>query len=95
MLSALCVSAFTRYAENRRDAENAEVTQRRKGVRVIKLRDLVVAVVTVLATLLAVRINAQKPVMQSTTFEWNSIPVERNVVCSVRQFFKSPTVSLY
>ena len=94
MLSALCVSAFTRYAENRRDAENAEVTQRRKGVRVIKLRDLVVAVVTVLATLLAVRINAQKPVMQSTTFEWNSIPVERTDVGSVRHFFKSPTVTL-
>src|ERR1051325_3602429 len=60
----------------------------------IKSRDLVVAVVTVIATLLAVRITAQNPVMQSTTFEWNSIPVKQTDVGSVRQFFKSPTITL-
>jgi len=32
--------------------------------------------------------------MQSTTFEWNSIPVKQTDVGSVRQFFKSPTITL-
>ena len=60
----------------------------------IKPRDFVVAALTVIATLFAVRITAQNPVMQSTTFEWNSIPVKQTDVGSVRQFFKSPTITL-
>jgi quercetin dioxygenase-like cupin family protein len=32
--------------------------------------------------------------MQSTTFEWNSIPVKQTDVGSVRQFFRGPTITL-
>jgi|SRR6185503_19573167 len=60
----------------------------------IKSRDFVVAALTVMATLFAVRLTAQTPVMQSSVFDWNSIPVKQTDVGSVRQFFRSPTITL-
>jgi quercetin dioxygenase-like cupin family protein len=60
----------------------------------INLRDFVVALIAVTATLCAVAITAQTPVMQSTVFDWNSIAVKQTDVGSVRQFFKSPTITL-
>jgi XRE family transcriptional regulator, regulator of sulfur utilization len=61
---------------------------------IIKRRDFVVAITTLLMTLGAVRLTAQNPVMQSTTFDWNSIAVKQTDVGSVRQFFRNPTITL-
>ncbi len=60
----------------------------------IKRRDLIVATITLLMTLGAVRLTAQNPVMQSTAFDWNSIAVKQTDVGSVRQFFRNPTITL-
>jgi quercetin dioxygenase-like cupin family protein len=60
----------------------------------IKSRDLVVASITIVVTLIAVRIAAQNPVMQSTVFDWNAIAVKQTDVGSVRQFFRSPKITL-
>ncbi|HSB29785.1 MAG TPA: cupin domain-containing protein [Pyrinomonadaceae bacterium] len=60
----------------------------------IKSRDLVVASITIIVTLIAVRIAAQNTVMQSTVFDWNAIAVKQTDVGSVRQFFRSPTITL-
>jgi quercetin dioxygenase-like cupin family protein len=61
---------------------------------IIKRRDFVVAITTLLMTLGAVRLTAQNPVMQSTTFDWNSIAVKQTDVGLVRQFFRNPTITL-
>jgi len=61
---------------------------------VIKRRDIFVALIAVAATLAVVGVRAQTNVMQSTTFDWNSIVVKQTDVGSVRQFFRSPTVTL-
>jgi quercetin dioxygenase-like cupin family protein len=60
----------------------------------IKTRDLIVALITAVATLAAVGITAQTPIMQSTAFDWNAISVKQTEVGSVRQFFKTPTITL-
>ena len=60
----------------------------------IKRRDIFVALIAVAATLAVVGVRAQTNVMQSTTFDWNSIVVKQTDVGSVRQFFRSPTVTL-
>jgi quercetin dioxygenase-like cupin family protein len=60
----------------------------------IKVRDLVVSLITLTATFAVLRINAQNPVMQSTAFDWNSIAVKQTDVGSVRQFFRTPTITL-
>ena len=60
----------------------------------IKSRDLVVASITIVVMLIAVRIAAQNTVMQSTVFDWNAIAVKQTDVGSVRQFFRSPTITL-
>jgi len=60
----------------------------------IKIRDLVVAIIAVIATLCVVAVTAQTSVMQSTVFDWNAIAVKQTDVGSVRQFFKSPTITL-
>lgn len=60
----------------------------------IKSRDLVVALITVVITLSVVGVGAQTSVMHSTVFDWNSIAVKQTEVGSVRQFFRNPTITL-
>ncbi|HEV8366318.1 MAG TPA: cupin domain-containing protein [Pyrinomonadaceae bacterium] len=60
----------------------------------ITLRDLIVVLISISATLFVVRIAAQTSVMQSTVFDWNVIAVKQTDVGSVRQFFRSPTITL-
>jgi quercetin dioxygenase-like cupin family protein len=61
----------------------------------ITRRDLAVAVVAILGTLCIVAVADQNaPVMQSTAFDWNSIPVKQTAVGSTRSFFKAPTATL-
>jgi XRE family transcriptional regulator, regulator of sulfur utilization len=60
----------------------------------IKRRDFIVAIITLLVTLSAIRLTAQNPVMQSSVFDWNSIAVKQTDVGSVRQFFRNPTITL-
>ena len=62
----------------------------------IKKRDLLIALVSVVATLSVVAVTGrtQATVMQSTAFDWNSIAAKQTDVGSVRQFFKTPTVTL-
>jgi quercetin dioxygenase-like cupin family protein len=60
----------------------------------IHRRDIVVALMTICATLGVVTIRGQSNIMQSTAFEWNGIPIKQTDVGSVRQFFRSPTATL-
>jgi len=60
----------------------------------LKVRDVIVALITVVITLGIVAVRAQNSVMHSTVFEWNSIAVKQTDVGSVRQFFKNPTITL-
>ncbi len=60
----------------------------------IKRRDIVVALIAVVATLCVVAVSGQTSVMQSTVFDWNSIAVKQTDVGSVRQFFRTPTITL-
>jgi len=60
----------------------------------ITRRDIVVALITICATVCVVVAYPQKPIMQSSAFDWNSIPANTTEVGSVRQFFRAPTVTL-
>ena len=60
----------------------------------IKRRDIVVALIAVVVTLSVVGVSGQTSVMQSTVFDWNSIAVKQTDVGSVRQFFRTPTITL-
>jgi len=60
----------------------------------IQRRDIVVALTAVLLTLSVVAATGQTSVMQSTVFDWNSIAVKQTDVGSVRQFFRTPTITL-
>jgi quercetin dioxygenase-like cupin family protein len=60
----------------------------------IRRRDLIVVIIAVGTTLFCVRVFGQAGVMQSTAFDWNSIPVKQTDVGSVRQFFRTPTATL-
>lgn len=60
----------------------------------IKRRDIVVALVSVVGTLSVIAVRAQNTIMQSTAFEWSAIAAKPTDVGSVRQFFRSPTVTL-
>jgi XRE family transcriptional regulator, regulator of sulfur utilization len=61
----------------------------------IKGRDVIVALIAISATLLVVAIaQSQTPVMQSSAFDWNTIPAKKTDVGSVRQFFRTPTATL-
>ncbi len=61
----------------------------------ITRRDLVVALVAISATLCIVAVADQKaPIMQSSAFDWNSIPVKQTAVGSTRSFFRAPTATL-
>jgi quercetin dioxygenase-like cupin family protein len=59
-----------------------------------KTRDLLVALFSVVATLGIVGATAQTQVMHSTVFDWNSIAVKQTDIGSVRQVFKTPTITL-
>ena len=61
----------------------------------ITRRDLAVAFVAITATLCIVAVADQKaPIMQSSAFDWNSIPVKQTAVGSTRSFFRTPTATL-
>ena len=60
----------------------------------IKRRDLVVAAISVVVTVFAIAATGQTTVMQSSVFDWNSIAVKQTDVGNVRQFFRTPTVTL-
>ena len=64
----------------------------------ITVRDLVVALVAVAATICVVDVlsqsRAETPVMQSALFDWNAITSRQTDVGAVRQFFRAPTVTL-
>ena len=60
----------------------------------IKRRDIVVALVSVVGTLSVIAVCAQNTIMQSTAFEWSAIAAKPTDVGSVRQFFRSPTTTL-
>ena len=60
----------------------------------IKRRDIIVALLSVGATLSLVAARAQTNVMQSTAFDWNAIANKQTDVGAVRQFFRSPTATL-
>lgn len=60
----------------------------------ITRRDLLVALTAVLATAGAFAIAGQTPVMGSTAFDWNAIPMKTTDVGSVRSFFKARTATL-
>jgi len=61
----------------------------------ITRRDLVVAFIAISVTLGVVALADQKaPVMQSSAFDWNSIPVKQTAVGSTRSFFRAPTATL-
>ena len=66
-----------------------------KMIRMIARRDLVVALVAVVATL-GVAAAAQQPpaVQKSTTFEWAGMMAKDTEVGSVRQVLRAPTPTL-
>jgi quercetin dioxygenase-like cupin family protein len=55
---------------------------------------LIVATIAVSATLAAVALVDQPPIMGSAVFDWNTIPVTKTNVGSVRSFFKARTATL-
>ncbi len=61
----------------------------------ITRRDIAVAAVAIGVTLGVVALADQKaPIMQSSAFDWNSIPIKQTAVGSTRSFFKAPTATL-
>lgn len=61
----------------------------------ITRRDVVVAFIAIGVTLGVVAVADQKAlVMQSSAFDWNSIPVKPTPVGSTRSFFRTPTATL-
>lgn len=61
----------------------------------IKLRDIVVALIAITGTLCVVAVaHQQKPIMPSSVFDWNAIAVKKTEVGSTRQFFREPTTTL-
>jgi predicted dehydrogenase len=65
------------------------------GEDMITRRDTAVAFFAIVATLCTVAVAGQKtPVMQSSIFDWNSIPAEQTDIGAVRHFFQAPTATL-
>ena len=62
----------------------------------ITRRDIVVALIAISVTLCVVVAarQQQKPVMQSSLFEWNAIQAKPTNVGAVRSFFQVPTATL-
>lgn len=58
-------------------------------------RDLTVALLSIAATLtVVVFAQTEKPVMTSTVWDWNKVPVTQTNVGSTRRFFQAPTPTL-
>jgi XRE family transcriptional regulator, regulator of sulfur utilization len=65
------------------------------GANMITRRDLVVALMAAGITLSAVvRADQQTPLLQSSVFDWNSVPDRPTNAGSVRTLFKGPTATL-
>jgi quercetin dioxygenase-like cupin family protein len=61
----------------------------------ITRRDVFVALVAVVATLVSVvAAQTQPSVMRSALFDWNAVAAQQTDVGARRQFFKSPTATL-
>jgi XRE family transcriptional regulator, regulator of sulfur utilization len=60
----------------------------------ITRRDVFVALITITVTVCIVGARSQPPVMQSSLFDWNAVPVKPTEVGAVRQFFRAPTATL-
>jgi quercetin dioxygenase-like cupin family protein len=71
------------------------VNEQKFGETMITRRDVVVALVAVSATLCMIVVAAeQKPILQSSAFDWNTISATQTKVGSVRSFFRAPTATL-
>ena len=57
-------------------------------------RDLKVAALAVIATLCALALAAQTPVLHSTVFNWNSMVEKPTPQGSIRSVFRGPTATL-
>ena len=57
-------------------------------------RDVKVAVVAVVTTLIVVALAAQTTVLHSTVFDWNAMTEKSTNVGSVRSIYRGPTVTL-
>ena len=62
-------------------------------MKLLRPRDLVIAAISVSATMAAVA-AAPRAVLPSTAFDWESVPVRKTEVGSVRQVVRSPTATL-
>ena len=61
----------------------------------LKRRDFIVAAISITVTLGAVTLaRTETPVMGSSIFDWNKIPVTPSKVGSGRKFFQAPTATL-
>ena len=62
----------------------------------LKRRDFIVAAISITFTLGAVTLarTTETPVMGSSIFDWNKIPVTPSKVGSGRKFFQAPTATL-
>ena len=61
----------------------------------IAKRDVIIAVMTCLATLTVVASAQKAPsLMSSSVFDWEKIPVKETKTGASRDFFKSPTATL-
>src|SRR5688500_8044971 len=66
-----------------------------EGKMALTLRDVAVAVVAASATLCAVVVaDPVSSVMQSSAFEWKTVPSKPTEVGALRQFFRAPTATL-
>jgi XRE family transcriptional regulator, regulator of sulfur utilization len=64
-------------------------------MKMITRRDLWVALIAVSATYCLVAFaDQQAPVMQSSVFDWNTVPAKPTNVGTVRSFFRAPTATL-
>ena len=57
-------------------------------------RDLLVALIAVSGTAAVFAVADTTPVLGSSVFDWNSIPVKQTTVGSQRSFVKAPTATL-
>lgn len=62
--------------------------------RMLTPRDIFVSVIAILGTAGVFAAADHKPVLGSTAFDWNSIPIQSTDVGSVRSFFNAPTATL-
>jgi XRE family transcriptional regulator, regulator of sulfur utilization len=61
----------------------------------ITYRDLIVALGAIGATCCAFAVAGQRPpIIGSSAYDWNGIPITKTEVGEVRQFFKGPTATL-